>query len=160
MDEKQDSTQPQPNSSTKTLYRSEKTRIIAGVAGGLGEYLNIDPVIFRILFVVFALFQGSGILLYLVLWVVMPTQSKVKVPIGEQTVKENVQEIKAKAQVLADEMKPAVQQLDHSKYWWGFILIVLGLWLLSRNFGWLAFFDLTKLWPLIPIGLGIMFLLK
>jgi len=56
----------------KHLYRSKKNRIIAGVCGGLGEYFNIDPVIIRILCVLFALGMGSGIIAYIIAWIIIP----------------------------------------------------------------------------------------
>lgn len=58
----------------KKLTRSTDDRIFAGVAGGLAEYLDIDPVIIRLLFVIIALLGGgiTGILIYIVLWIVMP----------------------------------------------------------------------------------------
>jgi phage shock protein C len=59
--------------SNKQLMRSED-RMVAGVAGGLAEYFDIDPTIIRILFVLLALFGGGflGILIYIVLWIIMP----------------------------------------------------------------------------------------
>jgi phage shock protein PspC (stress-responsive transcriptional regulator) len=50
--------------------------VIAGVAGGLGEYTGIDPVLFRVLFAVLTLFGGSGILLYVVAWLFMPAEDE------------------------------------------------------------------------------------
>lgn len=54
------------------LRRSRTDRKIAGVAGGLGRYAGIDPLVFRILFVVLAVFGGSGILLYALAWLLIP----------------------------------------------------------------------------------------
>ena len=59
---------------TKQLARSHANRQIAGVCGGVGEYFGIDPTIVRILFILFALAGGSAILLYIILWVVMPDE--------------------------------------------------------------------------------------
>ncbi len=59
----------------RRLYRSNQDRVVAGVCGGLGEYFNIDPVIFRILFAVFALGYGSGLLIYILMVVFVPTQN-------------------------------------------------------------------------------------
>lgn len=59
---------------TKRLYRSRTNKQIAGVAGGLAEYFNVDPTLVRILFVLFALAGGPGLLLYIVLWLVMPEE--------------------------------------------------------------------------------------
>ena len=56
----------------KKLYRSETNRWLLGVCGGLGEYFNVDPTLIRILFIVFALVFGGGLLLYLILWIIMP----------------------------------------------------------------------------------------
>ena len=54
------------------LRRSGTDRKIAGVCGGLGEFFNLDPVLFRVAFVVLAFVGGLGILLYMVLWLVVP----------------------------------------------------------------------------------------
>jgi phage shock protein PspC (stress-responsive transcriptional regulator) len=57
---------------SKRLYRSRKDRKIAGVCGGLGEYFNVDPVIFRIIWVILLLGAGSGLLAYLIFWLIVP----------------------------------------------------------------------------------------
>src|SRR6056297_861776 len=56
----------------KRLYRDPDDAVIAGVCSGLGAYFNIDPVIFRVLFVVSFLFYGTSAVLYIVLWIAMP----------------------------------------------------------------------------------------
>ncbi len=56
----------------KRLYLSSQNRKIAGVCGGLGEYFTVDPTIFRIIFVISSFMGGAGILLYIILWLVMP----------------------------------------------------------------------------------------
>lgn len=56
----------------KRLYRSNKDKVIAGVCGGLGEYFGIDPVIIRLIWVIFALCGGAGILAYLIAWLIIP----------------------------------------------------------------------------------------
>jgi phage shock protein C len=57
---------------TPRLTRTRDDRVIAGVAGGLGQYLRIDPVIIRVVFVVLALAGGGGLLAYLIAWIVLP----------------------------------------------------------------------------------------
>ena len=57
---------------TKKLYRSRTERWLAGVCGGLGKYFAVDPTLVRVIFVLFALTFGSGFLIYLVLWIVIP----------------------------------------------------------------------------------------
>jgi phage shock protein C len=57
---------------TRTLTRSATNRVIAGVCGGLGEYFGVNPLAFRILFVLLALPGGApGLLPYFILWFVM-----------------------------------------------------------------------------------------
>jgi len=56
----------------KRLHRSLTDRKIAGVCGGIAEYLGWDPTLVRLLWVILTLLGGSGILIYIVLWIVMP----------------------------------------------------------------------------------------
>ncbi|OGM81260.1 hypothetical protein A2594_00020 [Candidatus Woesebacteria bacterium RIFOXYD1_FULL_41_28] len=55
------------------LYRSSTNRVLAGVCAGLADYFNIDPIIVRLLFLVF-LFAGFGIIIYIIAWVFIPTK--------------------------------------------------------------------------------------
>jgi len=59
--------------------------VLAGVAGGLGEYTGVDPVLFRVLFAVLTVFGGAGILLYLVGWLFLPEEGQPTSP-AEQLV--------------------------------------------------------------------------
>lgn len=57
----------------KTLTRSKSNRMIAGVCAGLGDYLNIDPTIMRLLFVLgFFTFNGAMLIVYLIMAIVTP----------------------------------------------------------------------------------------
>ncbi len=56
----------------KKLFRSRKNRVIAGVCGGVGEYFGVDPTIIRLLWVVFTLMGGAGILAYIIAWIIIP----------------------------------------------------------------------------------------
>jgi len=56
----------------KRLYRNPDDTIIAGVCGGIGAYLNTDPVLIRILFVLFTAFFAAGFFMYVVLWIALP----------------------------------------------------------------------------------------
>jgi phage shock protein PspC (stress-responsive transcriptional regulator) len=57
---------------TRKLYRDTDNRIAGGVCSGLGAYFSIDPLVLRILFVIFALMFFSGAIIYLILWFVIP----------------------------------------------------------------------------------------
>jgi phage shock protein C len=56
----------------KKLYRSRKERMIAGVCGGLADYFGMDPTWVRIIFLVLLLLGGSPLLVYLIMWVIVP----------------------------------------------------------------------------------------
>jgi phage shock protein C len=60
----------------RKLYRSQSQRMLAGICGGLAEYFNIDATVMRVLFLILAVFGGSGLVLYLVMWIVVPDVSK------------------------------------------------------------------------------------
>ncbi|HTF13669.1 MAG TPA: PspC domain-containing protein [Burkholderiales bacterium] len=56
----------------KKLYRFVEDRKIAGVCGGLGDYFDLDPVFFRLFFLMSLLFGGLGALVYVILWIMVP----------------------------------------------------------------------------------------
>lgn len=60
----------------KSLRRSRANRMIGGVVGGLAEYVGMDPVLARILYVLISVFSAAfpGILVYIILWIVIPEE--------------------------------------------------------------------------------------
>lgn len=58
----------------KRLYRSNNNRVLLGICGGIGEYLNVDPVVIRLLWVIFCCMGGSGVLAYIVAAIIIPYQ--------------------------------------------------------------------------------------
>jgi phage shock protein C len=61
----------------RKLYRSQNRRMVAGVCGGLADYFNIDVTVIRVLFLILSVFGGSGLVIYLVMWIIVPDVSKV-----------------------------------------------------------------------------------
>lgn len=61
--------------SGRALRRSRSNRIVGGVCGGIAHYLGLDPLLIRLFFVLIAIAMGSGLLLYLLLWVLIPLES-------------------------------------------------------------------------------------
>tara|TARA_Y100000310_G_C20700001_1_gene828862 strand:+ start:40 stop:270 length:231 start_codon:yes stop_codon:yes gene_type:complete len=58
----------------KKLYRSSSNRIIGGVCGGIGEYFGVDPTLIRLIWVFFTFVGGSGILAYIICWIIIPEE--------------------------------------------------------------------------------------
>lgn len=89
--------EPRTYSSSRRIYRDPDRRIFGGVCAGLAAYLNIDALIIRIVFAILFLAGGFGILIYLVLWVVLPeaktTAQKLEMrgdPVNIENIKESV----------------------------------------------------------------------
>jgi phage shock protein C len=59
---------------TRKLYRSRANRKLAGVCGGLAQYFNADATLIRVLFVVLALLGGPGLVIYLLMWILVPEE--------------------------------------------------------------------------------------
>jgi phage shock protein C len=62
------------NSTSKRLVRVRKDRKIAGVCTGFAAYFNVDPVLVRVIWIALSLVGGSGVLLYLIAWMIMPLE--------------------------------------------------------------------------------------
>ncbi len=69
---------PNPNNNRRRLYRSEKDKKICGVCGGLADYFDMDSSMMRVIAILVILFAGSGLLAYIILALVLPTESEVK----------------------------------------------------------------------------------
>jgi len=63
---------PQTSGAVRRLRRRTSDRVIGGVAGGLGDYLNVDPLLIRIGFVGLMVFGGAGLVLYVIAWLLIP----------------------------------------------------------------------------------------
>jgi len=76
LDDEQDNQTTRKNMSsyqtTKRLYRDPDNRVLGGVCGGLGAYFNSDPLLFRILFIIIFFGLGSGLIIYVILWIAIP----------------------------------------------------------------------------------------
>jgi len=62
----------------KKLYRSGENKVLGGVCGGLGEYFDIDPILIRLAWVIAIFVLGTGLLTYLIVWIIIPRNPKHK----------------------------------------------------------------------------------
>lgn len=130
------------------LFRSRRKRVIGGVAGGLGDYLNVDPVIIRIMMVVLTLLNGIGVLIYIIMWIVIPEElretnfetsgSSSQNPVNETTE--------------TSEAEPVYSSNTRGRTVFGGILIFIGLIFLSERY--IPAVNLRDLFPLVFIVLG------
>jgi phage shock protein PspC (stress-responsive transcriptional regulator) len=98
----------------KKLYRSETDKIVGGVCGGLAEYFGIDSAIVRLVFVLILVYGGSGLLVYIILWIVLPTQSTTYTS-SDDVISENSKEIKETISKTAKGVKSSVKTDTKSK---------------------------------------------
>jgi phage shock protein C len=130
---------PAPEPAERRLRRSRDDRVIAGVCGGLGEYLGVDPLLIRIAAVILVFAGGAGALLYVIGWIAIPEEAEEGAP------------------------EPPVWAAEPSERTKG--AIVLGLVFIALG----AFFLLDEIWPdflswryvwpiaLIAVGFAILF---
>lgn len=142
----------------RRLTRSVTDKVLAGVAGGLAQYLELDATLIRVIFILMAVFGGSGVLIYLILWIVMPSEQSAAQS-SEDHVRENVAELRERARSIGQELRQ--NSSDNSgRGLWGILLLIFGIIFLAQNFGFLHNFDIGRLWPVFLIGLGLMILLR
>jgi phage shock protein C len=145
----------------KKLYRSRSDRMIAGVCGGLGEYLAVDPVWLRLGFVMLLFATGFGFWAYIILWIIIPEEGREPATPGD-TVQANVQEIADRAREfgqgiqrgLQGERAPSEAGPTSGPILVGVAFILLGTLLLLNQlnlFWWLRW---RTLWPLLFIFIG------
>jgi phage shock protein C len=89
---------------TRRILRSRNERMIAGVAGGLAAYFNIDPLIVRLGFALLAMMNGVGLMLYAILWLLLPNEDSAAADSRSQ-VRENVDEMRATAENAAQRVR-------------------------------------------------------
>ena len=133
----------------KRLYRSSRDKMISGVAAGIAEYFDIDPVITRAGFVILTLSGGVGILAYIILWIIVPYDYELN-------------EIKTQEPVASsfEQNVPPEREANHSftkNYLAASILIFIGLIMLIDNF---VNISMRHVIPSILILIGIFILIR
>ncbi|MBT3338201.1 MAG: PspC domain-containing protein [Anaerolineae bacterium] len=143
---------------TTVLYRSENDRMLGGVCGGLGNYLGVDTTLVRIFFVILFFGSGIGLLAYLALWIIAPSEGSLKKDqTWEESFKDTTDNFSERMQVIGQEFGSAMRT-PHPKA--GVIvggsLIALGavLFVENLNIYWLRWLSFDVLWPVLLIIAG------
>lgn len=122
------------------LIRRLQDRIIGGVCGGLARYLNIEVVLVRLFFVVFTLVGGIGPLVYIILWIIVPSEEQVGANTGSAYSVDG-EVIKERAENFKDEFVEMVNRPDKKTgLYIGVALILVGAYIFMKNLNipWLA----------------------
>lgn len=142
------------------IYRSRTNHILGGVAGGLAEYLNIDPIFVRLFFILLTLGNSFGVLLYLLLWILLPREDMLQ---GSEGVPSRSDEFASRAGQMGREFGEVVSRPDpHAIRWIGGGLILLGVFFFLENLHlpWLSWFTSDLLWPVLLIVGGVALVLR
>lgn len=153
----------------KKLYRSRTDKVIAGVCGGLGEYFNMDSLIFRLIFLALLFAGGSGFWLYIILAIIIPKEPLPgEVPgiasdVTREKVRDNVHEfaadVRASAQHWAAEIKkehPEHWHGDNRHHWFGLIIVAIGVVFLINALFPQSPVHWEYLWPVCLIVVGVL----
>lgn len=150
----------------KRLVRTSKNKMLGGVAAGIGNYFDLDPNIIRFLFIILTVFGGSGVLMYLLLWLLLPSDTS-ETSGGRDTMRENIGQMKETVQGFAEDIKKEVtpektetEQKPKSQGYLGVILVVLGIGFLLINLGLLDMYIIRRFWPVLLVFLGVSLLSK
>ena len=147
----------------RKLYRSRSERMIWGVCGGLANYFDMDPTIVRIIFVLLALANGAGILIYIIMAIVVPLEGS-KVAKSKEVIKENVEEIKETASDLGQEIRSTFEKMDSEetsdkihrrRNMLGFALIIIGVIIMLNTLNFFSWLSWGYIWPAIIIAVGL-----
>jgi phage shock protein C len=153
----------------RRLTRDAAHKVIAGVAAGFGRYLDVDPVLVRLAFVLLAFMNGLGVLIYLAAWVLMPKAepelatdglaAEGPTPAGAAV----VNHVRAAGAEVASRARSVAADPAGARLAIGGALVVLGSLLLLDELGllrWPHWARLEVLWPTLLIALGVGLILR
>lgn len=134
----------------KKLYRDESRKVIGGVCAGLADYFNIDVSIVRLVFLLTLILKGGGMLIYVILWVVLPKKNFIlNQPFVDYTVPP------------AGAPQPDPQVFNQPKprstgsIIAGAILVLLGSFFILDDLNIIPNLNFQHLWPVILIAIGV-----
>lgn len=138
------------------LYRSRTDQMVGGVCGGLAQYLKIDATLVRLFFLLLALGSGVGVIVYLILWVIVPYEGEGQVA-GSDTVRAGADEMANRMRTLGADIQRAVREPNpKTGLILGAALIIIGAVVLIDNLDlpWLHWLNFDMLWPVLLIAGG------
>lgn len=132
------------------LLRSDQDKIVAGVCGGIADYIGVDPVFVRLGMVLLVFASGVGLMIYPILWLILPTKANALLSFSDR-VMDNLTQV---GHTAGDSLE-RFRQRPNSAGVAAAVLIFLGLCFLANNFGVFAWIGLGGLGALILIIGGI-----
>lgn len=131
----------------KKLYKSANDKVLAGVCGGIGEYFAVDSVIIRLLWVVFTLMGGAGLIAYIIAAIIMPANPSYS----------QVEDSYSRT----EEYGSGAEKRDNSRsssLVLGVVLVIFGAFVLTKDF--IPWIPKDIFLAAVLIGLGIFFIVR
>ena len=140
------------------LYRSTSDKVLGGVCAGLGSFLRIDPVFIRIFFIVWTIFGEFAVLVYILLWVIVPVDSKMETEEPFQ-----LNNLGTRFQQMGQEVAEVARQPNSELIiFTGIGLIAWGVYYFIRR--WLPYLNLWEyshyIWPAMLIAAGVLVIIR
>lgn len=138
--------------------------MIAGVCGGLADYLRVDSTLVRLFFILLSFGSGgTALLVYFLLWIIVPLEGEERDASLQQTVRSSSEEIAERARMMGDDLRNIVRNPNpQAGLLIGLTLVILGIFYLIQNLElpWLYWLDLDVIWPILIILGGIALLVR
>jgi len=152
----------------KKLYRSKKDCVIGGVCGGIAEYFDVDPTLIRLLAVLVFFLGGSGIIAYIIGWIIIPqnpngntkdnSENKGKI---EGKTKKATDKVNKKAEENLPEEESKGKSEKNRNIILGVVLIIVGLIFTgSTFFPWITWIAWGTFWPVLIIVVGLVIMIR
>jgi phage shock protein PspC (stress-responsive transcriptional regulator) len=139
------------------LERSTTNRVVGGVCAGLGDYLDIDPTLVRVFFVIGSVLTGGlGVLAYIVLLVIMPLPGRPAPFVKTDTDPAAESGVATTTSSAATPSDPEAAERRRAAF--GFFLIALGVIFLFGNAGVFRIIRWDLVWPLVFVAMGALLL--
>ena len=149
-------------------------RVLGGVCSGLGGHLSVDPLVVRLVFVLLALAGGAGVVLYLLLWLLMPEAGEPArqgdvLGAGVRSMEADLRRIFAATPGSPPAPGPPPASgptpagpvtARHGGLWLGILLVAVGAVLLASSAGLTTWWSWTVMWPVLVICLGVLLLAR
>jgi len=138
----------------RTLTRDPGRAVLGGVAAGFGRYLDVDPVLVRLAFVILLFANGLGLLLYLASWALMPKEG---LAAGSPGVGDAFAGARDAAEEAARAISRSAEDAGGARLVIGYGLMALGVVLLLNNLDWIRWPHWARfevLWPIVLVGMG------
>ena len=133
------------------LSRSETDKKIAGVCGGRAEYFEIDSTIIRLIWVISIAVYGTGLLVYIIAAIIMPTKGEIDTKLNMHQDSDEVNEQK-------NDASDGNFDKEKTRNLFGYVLIIAGAILISKRFLVLKWLSFKFLFPIVLVILGILIL--